>query len=69
MGEPRLLLMAEAGLGRGEEEGKTKKKERKNQRSGEPLGESMDWPRIRQHTDRGPTAYMELCHHYSVFIP
>ena len=34
MGEPRLLLMAEANWGREEEEGKTKKKERKNQRSG-----------------------------------
>ena len=52
MREPQLLLKVEAGLGREEEEGKTKKKERKNQRSGmreqrEPLGESMDWPRIR----------------------
>ena len=34
MGEPRLLLKVEAGLGREEEEGKTKKKERKNQKSG-----------------------------------
>ena len=34
MGEPWLLLKVEAGLGREEEEGKIKKKERKNQKSG-----------------------------------
>ena len=34
MGEPRLLLMTEANLGREEVEGKTEKKERENQRFG-----------------------------------
>ena len=34
MGEPQLLLKVEADLGREEEEGKTKKKERKNQKFG-----------------------------------
>ena len=34
MGEPWLLLMTEANLGREEVEGKTKKKERENQRFG-----------------------------------